>query len=124
MLSPWDVMFVINNTLITPSLSGTILPGITRNSVLTIAKDWGYNVEERQITVTEVIEAIKNGTLTEAFGAGTAATIAQIQTIGLDGMDYELPEIKGREFSNRVLKFLNNIKRGQETDKWGWIDTV
>jgi|TARA_B110000902_G_scaffold107253_1_gene126759 branched-chain amino acid aminotransferase len=119
-----NVMFVINNTLITPSLSGTILPGITRNSVLTIAKDWGYNVEERQITVTEVIEAIKNGTLTEAFGAGTAATIAQIQTIGLDGMDYELPEIKGREFSNRVLKFLNNIKRGQETDKWGWIDTV
>ena len=119
-----NVLFVINNTLITPSLSGTILPGITRNSVLTIAKDWGYKVEERQITVTEVIEAIKNGTLTEAFGAGTAATIAQIQTIGLDGMDYELPEIKGREFSNRVLKFLNNIKRGQETDKWGWIDTV
>lgn len=119
-----NVMFVINNTLITPSLSGTILPGITRNSVLTIAKDWGYNVEERQITVTEVIEAVKNGTLTEAFGAGTAATIAQIQTIGHDGMDYDLPEIKGREFSNRVLKFLNNIKRGQETDKWGWIDTV
>lgn len=119
-----NVMFVINNTLITPPLTGTILPGITRSSVLTIVKDWGYDVEERQITVDEVIEAAENGSLTEAFGAGTAATIAQIQTIGHNGTNYELPEITGREISNKVLNFLNNIKRGQETDKWGWIDTI
>lgn len=119
-----NVMFVINNTLVTPPLTGTILPGITRSSVLTIAKDWGYNVEERQLTVDEVIESAKNGTLTEAFGAGTAATIAQIKTIGHNGVDYNLPAIEGRELSNKVLTFLNNIKRGEETDKWGWIDVV
>lgn len=119
-----NVMFVIDNVLITPPLSGTILPGITRNSVLKIAQDWGYQVEERQITVDEVIEAAKNGSLQEAFGAGTAATIAQIEVIGHEGTDYVLPEIANRIFSNKVLNFLNNIKRGQEIDKWEWIEKI
>lgn len=119
-----NVMFVIDDVLITPPLSGTILPGITRNSVLEIAQDWGYHVEERQITVDEVIEAAKNGSLQEAFGAGTAATIAQIEVIGHEGTDYVLPEIANRIFSNKVLDFLNNIKRGQEIDKWGWIEKI
>ncbi len=118
-----NVMFVIDGKLITPSLSGTILPGITRKSVIEIVKSWGIEVEERKIEVTEVLEAIKNGTLEEAFGAGTAATIAQIQTIGHNGTDYELPSIPERKISNRVLKFLNELKRGQEEDKWGWIET-
>lgn len=119
-----NVMFVIDNVLITPPLSGTILPGITRNSVLEIVQDWGYQVEERQITVDEVVEAAKNGSLQEAFGAGTAATIAQIEIIGHEGTDYVLPEIASRTVSNKVLDFLNNIKRGQEIDKWGWIEKI
>lgn len=119
-----NIMFVIGDKLITPSLSGAILPGITRDSVLTIAKDWGYQVEERPVTVEEIVEAAKNGTLKEAFGAGTAATIASIKLIGHDGTDYELPPIENREFSNKVYTFLNNLKRGKEEDKWGWIERV
>ena len=118
-----NVMFVINGRLLTPSLSGTILPGITRKSVLEIVKTWGIEVEERKIEVAEILDAIKNGTLEEAFGAGTAATIAQIQTIGHDGTDYELPSIPERKISNKVLKFLNELKRGQQEDKWGWIES-
>ncbi len=119
-----NVMFVIDNVLITPPLTGTILPGITRKSVLEIAKDWGYKTEERQITVDEVITAAKNNTLQEAFGAGTAATIAQIEVIGHEGTNYDLPAVKDRELSNKLLTFLNRIKRGLEDDKWGWIEKI
>ena len=73
-----NIMFVINDTLITPPTSDSILPGITRESALTLAKDWGLKVEERPIKVDEVIEAIENGSLTEAFGIGTAATVSHI----------------------------------------------
>ncbi len=119
-----NIMFIIGNKLISPNLSGAILPGITRNSVLTLAKDWGYEVEERPVTVDEIIKAAQTGELKEAFGAGTAATIAQIALIGHEGIDYKLPAIETREFSNRVYDFLNNLKRGNETDKWGWIEKI
>ena len=119
-----NVMFVIDGKLITPSLSGTILPGITRKSVLTVAKDWGYKVEERRITVEEVVTAAKNGTLQDAFGAGTAATIAQIKSIGYNDEILELPAISERELSNKLFDFMNKIKRGMEEDKWGWITKV
>lgn len=118
-----NVMFVINGKLITPDLSGTILPGITRRSVLEIVRSWGIEVEERKIEVSEIIDAMENRTLQEAFGAGTAATIAQIQTIGYEGKDYTLPTISERKISNKVLNFLTRLKRGQEEDKWGWINT-
>ena len=118
-----NVMFVMDGKLITPDLSGTILPGITRRSVLEIVRSWGIEVEERKIEVAEIIEAMENGKLGEAFGAGTAATIAQIHTIGHEGKNYVLPEIADRNISNKVLNFLNRIKRGQEEDKWGWIKT-
>ncbi|MGJ3235172.1 branched-chain amino acid aminotransferase [Marivirga sp.] len=116
-----NIMFVINDTLITPEASSTILRGITRDSVLTLARDWGMKVEERRISVKEVVEAAKNGTLKEAFGAGTAATIAHIALIGYDGVDYKLPAIEEREFSNKVLKAMDAIKLGEAEDKFEWI---
>jgi len=116
-----NIMFVINDTLITPEASSTILRGITRDSVLTLAREWGMKVEERRISINEVIEAAKNGTLKEAFGAGTAATIAHIALIGHDGVDYKLPPIEEREFSNKVLKALDAIKLGEAEDKFDWI---
>src|SRR5690606_30629298 len=98
-----NVVFVINNKVITPSeVNDTILKGITKRSVLQIAKDWGYEVEERRVTVEEIITAIKNGTLQDAFGAGTAATIAHISVIGHEGVNYELPAIESRELSNKI----------------------
>lgn len=115
-----NVMFVINDTLITSQTSGTILKGITRDSVLTLARDWGMKVEERNVSVKEVVEAAKNGTLQEAFGVGTAATIAHIAQIGHQDEVFELLPIENRIFSNRVLKTLDEIKTGQVEDKFGW----
>jgi len=119
-----NIMFVIGDTLITPAVSDTILDGITRDSVITIAKDWGMKVEERKVEVEEVISAAKDGTLKDAFGAGTAATIAHIELIGYDGKDYMLPPVEIREFSNKVLKELNNIKCGKIEDRFNWIYTI
>lgn len=116
-----NVMFVIGDTLVTPALHDSILAGITRDSVLTIARDWGMKVEERKISVDEIIDAHKNGTLKSAFGVGTAATIIQIITICHNGVDYQLPPVEQREFSNKVSKYLNEIRRGKTTDKFGWM---
>lgn len=116
-----NLMMVIDNTLITPPTSGSILQGITRDSILTLARDWGMDVDVRKVSVTEIMEAIEQNRLQEAFGAGTAATVAHIQAIGNDGIDYELPAIEQREFSNKVLKELDNIKYGRSEDPHGWI---
>lgn len=117
-----NVVFVIGDKIITPSEStDTILKGITKRSVIEVAKEWGYDVEERKVTVAEVIEAAKNGTLKEAFGAGTAATIAPIVVIGHEGTDYELPALETREFSNRMREYLTDYKRGRIEDKFNWL---
>lgn len=119
-----NIMFVIDGNLITPPTSDSILEGITRESALTLARDWGLNVEERPIRVNEVIQAIEKGTLTEAFGIGTAATISHIRTIGFEDRDYELPSIESREISNRILDELSQIKLGTIEDKFGWIRKI
>jgi len=119
-----NVMFMIGNTLRTAPISDSILPGITRKSVLKLAKDWGIEVKEEAVAVQEVIDAIKDGTLKEAFGVGTAATIAQLSLIGFDGTDYELPPIEGREFSNKVFQELEDLKRGRKEDHQNWIFKV
>lgn len=116
-----NIMFVLDGKLITPKLSSSILPGITRDSILTIANDWGLEVEERDIYVDEIVKGIENGTLTEAFGVGTAATIAHIATIGHDGIDYDLPAIETREISNKLGEYLNDYKRGRIEDEHDWL---
>ncbi len=116
-----NVVFQIGDTIVTPKSSDTILDGITRKSVMEIARDWGYKTEERKISVKEVIDAIESGELKDAFGAGTAATIAPIKTINFEGRDYELPEVAERKFSNEVLDYLNRYKHGETEDKFNWL---
>ncbi len=117
-----NVLFVINDVIITPSeVEDTILKGITKRSLLDIAKDWGYKIEERKVTVEEVINSLKDGSLQDAFGAGTAATIAHISRIGFDGVDYQLPPIEGREFSNKLKKYLDSYKNGEFEDTRNWL---
>ena len=116
-----NVIFQIGDTLITPISSDTILASITRRSVIDIARDWGYKVEERKVLVSEVIEAIETGKLTEVFGAGTAATIAQISLINYKGVDYELPPVESREFSNKVKQEIEDIKYGKIEDRFNWM---
>ena len=119
-----NLMFVINDTLVTAPTGDTILNGITRNSILQLAKDRGMNVEERPIKVAEVISSIENGSMQEAFGAGTAATVAQIKTIGFEGIDYELPAIETRKYSHQFLQDLTDIKSGVKADTHDWIFEV
>ncbi len=116
-----NVMFVIDNVLVTPALSDSILAGITRQSVLTLARHWGMPVEERRISVKELIAALQQGRVQEAFGAGTAATIAHIELIGHEGINYQLPPIEKRLFANKVLAELESIKRGKSVDPFEWI---
>lgn len=116
-----NIMFVINDVLVTPELGDSILKGITRDSVLKLAQQWGMKTEERKLSVDELVTGLKNGSVKEAFGAGTAATIAHIELIGYDGQDYYLPSITERKFSNKVYKELDAIKRGVQEDPFGWI---
>jgi branched-chain amino acid aminotransferase len=116
-----NVFFNIDGTLVTPELDGTILRGVTRDSIIRIAKDEGFAVQERKVSVTEVVEAARKGTLRSAFGAGTAATIAHIQTINWEGEDFELPALEDRTLANRIGAVLDGIRRGREADRHGWL---
>jgi branched-chain amino acid aminotransferase len=119
-----NVMFLVGDTLITPSIGSTILKGVTRDSVLTLARERGVKVEERRISVEEILTALKNGTLKEAFGVGTAATIAPIALIQNDGVDYPLPSQEERPFAPSILKELTDIRTGQKPDRFGWMMRV
>jgi branched-chain amino acid aminotransferase len=116
-----NVMFVIDGVLVTPAVSTTILSGITRDSVLQIARDKGIPAEERKVAVEEIVQAHKAGKLQEAFGTGTAATIAQIATIHYKGEDLDLPALEGRQISGSIAQELDRIKTGQAPDPHNWI---
>ena len=120
-----NVMFKIKGTLITaPTGKGTILKGITRDSVIQLAKDWGQKLEERFLTVAELQESLENGTMEEAFGVGTAATIAFIHKIHVNGKDYLLPEPTTDAFSKNALKTLDGIKYGVLQDPHQWMLSI
>ncbi len=116
-----NIVFEIGGKLITPSEdSDTILRGVTKRSVVEIAKSWGVEVEERKVTVDEIIEGLRNGTVTDAFGAGTAATIAHIAKIGFRDEIFELPPVEQRELSNKIKDYLNDLKTGKVEDEFNW----
>lgn len=119
-----NIVFIIDGVLVTPAESDTILAGITKRSVIELAQDWGMPVEERKVTVKEVIKALEDGSMSEAFGAGTAATIAQINMIGFRGKEYILPGEERRSFSKKVVEELDNIKFGRTEDRFGWVKKV
>jgi len=115
-----NVMFVINDTLVTPPLSDSILDGVTRDSLLTLARDLAYKTEERPISVQELENAFKKGTITEAFGAGTAAVVAPIGTININGIDHRLPPYTKTSISTRLKYRIERIRTGKEEDRFGW----
>lgn len=116
-----NIIFVIDDILITPALSETILQGITRDSILTLAKEWKLPSEERKVKISEVIKAITENRLQEAFGVGTAATIAPIGMIGYKNEKYTIPVGNISSFSQKILVALENIRRGKEQDKFNWL---
>lgn len=119
-----NAMFLLDGKLITAEATDTILDGVTRDTVITLAKEWGITVEERKVSVAEIIEGAKNGKLTDAFGAGTAATIAPVGSITYNGEEYTLSDPATREFSQRIFKTMDAIKYGTTPDTRGWNYTV
>ncbi|MEJ6680663.1 MAG: branched-chain amino acid aminotransferase [Flavobacteriales bacterium] len=119
-----NIMFRSGNKIFSPKVSDSILSGITRDSILKLADKWGYEVEEKKIEVQEIVNHLENGTLDEVLGAGTAATIARIESIGFRGKIYELPNVNLWEFSNRASDFLESLKRGEQEDSFGWVHKV
>lgn len=115
-----NVMFVIDNILVTPPLSDSILDGITREALLSLAEDLGIEVSERPISSKELEKGFRDKTLTEAFGAGTAAVVAPIGTIGIGGMDYHLPPYTGESCLNKLKQRLEAIRSGSAPDSYGW----
>lgn len=120
-----NIVFQIGGKLITPSEdSDTILRGITKRSLIELATEWGIEVEERRVSVEEIVSALRNGTLEDAFGAGTAATIAQVDIIGYRDELLKLPPIEKRVLSNRIKAYLNALKYGAIEDSHGWNMTI
>lgn len=116
-----NVMFVLNGKLVTPQLSTAILDGITRDSILTLAKEMpAFSVEERRVSIDEIEQGFIKGTLTEAFGTGTAAVVAPISVIHINGTDYQIPLAGQTSFQLQVKQKLNNIRMGLEPDTHGW----
>ncbi len=114
-----NIFVRIRDTLITAPISDRILDGITRKSILDIARDQGIATEVRKITVTEVVNAAKNGELMEMFGAGTAAVISPISAFGFRGTDYELPEPEN-SYATKLKKIITDIQYNKSEDKFGW----
>jgi branched-chain amino acid aminotransferase len=119
-----NIFFVIDGEIITPALNGSILPGVTRNSVIELAKKWGDKITERKISIDELMEAHDAGSLQEVFGSGTAAVISPVGEIKYDD---KIITIAGNEvgpFANKYYKAITDLQYGQTEDAMGWIEPV
>ncbi len=120
-----NVFAVIDGVIITPALDqGTILDGVTRDSILRLAENEGYVVQERDVSIEEVVNAFHEGKLEDMFGVGTAAVLSHIGEFHYKGENYELPPVEGREISNRLKHRLGAIKAGKAEDVFGWLHSV
>ncbi|HET9053669.1 MAG TPA: branched-chain amino acid aminotransferase, partial [Cyclobacteriaceae bacterium] len=115
-----NIMFVLDGKLVTPQLTSAILDGVTRSTLVQLAKDMSLPVEERKVSIEEIKKASQSGNLTEAFGAGTAAVVSPVATINIDGKDYHLPAVTDSALMMQLKKKLNAIRLGLEADVHGW----
>ncbi len=119
-----NIFFVIDGKVITPALGGSILAGITRDSILTLLREAGYAVEERRIGIDEVVEAHEKGLLQEVFGSGTAAVVAHVEKIGYGDLEILLPPLEDRKVSPWVKAQIDGLRSGAVEDTRGWIVPV
>ncbi len=119
-----NVMFKINGEIVTPMLTGSILPGITRKSCIEVLKDLGYTVHERLLSVDELVEALEKGTLEEAWGCGTAAVVSPIGKLAYGDKEYVIGGGKIGEVTQKLYDILTGIQWGVSEDKYGWVHTL
>jgi len=115
-----NLMLRIGDSLVTPPLSDRILAGITRDSILKLTRNWGMDVQERLISVDEVVEAARSGNLKEAFGMGTAAVVSTIDGIGYKDEVFSVPT-PADGFAMKIKKGLTDIRIGAVPDEFGWM---
>ncbi len=119
-----NIFLVLEDEIVTPPLSGTILSGITRLSVLQLLNDWGFATVERRISIDEVLGGLSSGTIKEIFGCGTAAIIAPIGSLYYAKKSYTVNSGKIGNLTQRLFDEITGIQCGQTTDKFGWIFEV
>jgi branched-chain amino acid aminotransferase len=119
-----NILFIIDGELVTPMLNGSILPGITRDSALTLARWWGMNVSERRVDIDEIFEAHAAGTLSEVFGSGTAAVISPVGELRYGEKVIHVGNGKVGPVAQRLFDTIMNIQYGRAEDPMGWIEPV
>lgn len=119
-----NIFFLIDDTLITPPLEGTILPGVTRDSVLELARNWGMHVEERRITIDEVFERHADGSLKEIFATGTAAVVSPVGFIHHDGRNLDLNQDSMGPLSQKLYDTITGIHHGEVEGPDGWCTLI
>lgn len=119
-----NAMFIIDNKVVTAPCDGTVLPGVTRDSVIQLLKSWGYVVEERHLSIDELMEAGRNGSLQEAFGTGTAAVISPIGELNYKGKIIKINNFKTGEITQRLYDTLTGIQWGKLEDTLHWTYEV
>jgi len=119
-----NIFFKINDEIITPELNGSILGGITRQTVLELAQSWGLKTSERQISIEEVYEAHAKGELQEVFGTGTAAVISPVGELSWKGQKIMINNNQTGEFAKKLFDFVTGVQYGSVSDEFGWMDKV
>ncbi len=119
-----NIFFKINGEIITPELNGSILSGITRQTVLELVRNWSMKATERQISIEEVYEAHAKGQLEEVFGSGTAAVISPVGELSWKGQKIVINNNQTGEFSQKLFDYVTGVQYGSVSDKFGWMDKV
>jgi branched-chain amino acid aminotransferase len=120
-----NICFVYEgHRIVTPELTGTILPGVTRDSIITLGRDLGYEVSEAMLDVHDILRDIEVGKITEVFGCGTAAVIAPVGKFGYQGKEYLINNYEVGPVSRRLYKELTDIQYGRIPDRFGWTLTL
>ena len=119
-----NLFFLMGEELITPPLEGTILPGVTRDSVIDLARDWGIKISERKLSIDEVFAASRKGTLKEVFGSGTAAVISPVGEIHHEGQKIIVNDNKIGSLAQKLYDEMTGIHYGEKPDKFGWRVTL
>ena len=119
-----NIFFLINEEIVTPQLTGSILPGITRMSVLELGKHWGLKVSERRVSIDEILKGLKDGSVTEIFGSGTAAVISPVGVLSYKGEEYQLGNGETGPITSRFYEQLTGIQYGKVADPFDWVESI
>ncbi|HMK33849.1 MAG TPA: branched-chain amino acid aminotransferase [Desulfomonilaceae bacterium] len=119
-----NIFFRLNDEIVTPELEGTILPGVTRDSVIRYSQHLGLKVTERVISIEEIVIAAENGSLQEIFGSGTAAVISPVSHFRYKGKDYQVADGKTGKVAATLFEDITGMQTGSKPDPFGWVVNI